>query len=100
MNETYSIPSVLALRLCKKIENELNIECDPRTFHRTYAGPRQRSHGAWSWMMYLKDGSSNSIGCSEPAAECIKKEWGMSLDNDGGRNIFLYRKEPNPCDTK
>ena len=99
LNGTYATPSALALRLCKKIENELNIKCDPRTFHRTYAGARQRDHGAWSWMVYLKDGSAKSIGCSAPATECVREEWSLGLDNKDGRSIFLRKKELNICDT-
>lgn len=83
--------SDLTLKLCKKIQEDIGIICDPETFRRTYAGCWMRSNGAWVWEMEI-EGSHRSVGSIEPASELVKKKYRLTIDRDN--EIFAeLRKE-------
>lgn len=46
----------------------------PWRIDRTYAGPAQRSAGAWSWALYCPDSGyrCNTIGSHAPAREVVR----------------------------
>lgn len=77
--------SLLAVRLAKKIKKELDIDCDPDTFRRTYVGYWQKSLGAWLWTMKVK-GTGFEIGSCDPASECVKSKYHLSIC-EGGEEI-------------
>ena len=67
-------PSKLALKLAKRIEEELGIEVEP-IIHRTYAGYIERSCGAWSWWMLGTEGIRD-VGSQDTATKVLKtKKW-------------------------
>ena len=66
--------SKLALKLARRIEEELGIEVKP-LIHRESPGYIQRRDGAWSWCMFRKDGAG-SIGSENTAKMVVKaKKW-------------------------
>ena len=73
--------SKLAERLAKKIKEQLDIECDPTTFRRTYAGYWQKSNGAFVWTMYRKD-MPFDIGSCDPASICVRKDYRLTITDD------------------
>ena len=80
--------SDLAIRLAKKIEDELGIKCDPSTFRRTYAGYWQKASGAWVWAIRVS-GTSFEIGSGDTATMCVDKKYKLYLVEDrfGGQEI-------------
>ena len=69
-------PTKLALRLAKRIKEELGIEVEP-IIHRSYAGHIERSCGAWSWWMFRTNkGGIGDIGSQDTATKVVKsKKW-------------------------
>ena len=74
--------SPLAIRLAKKIKRDLNIECDPETFRRTYAGYWQKGLGAYLWTMRTKS-TFIDVGSGEPASECVKSKYILEITDYG-----------------
>jgi hypothetical protein len=71
----------LANKLKIRFEKELNIEIEENpTIKRTYAGRHQRSVGAWSWYLRLKN-NSGFVGSCEPAKEILKANYLTSRDH-------------------
>lgn len=63
------------------VKEKFNIDLDEESFRRTYAGHWQRSHGAWSWVMYKKK-SVKSYGSSWSITEHLKHKNTIKLDGD------------------
>lgn len=74
-------------QLIKRIHNDLGIECDPETFHRTYRGYWAKRASEWSWDMQTADHKYN-IGSIYTATEILKSknklvifsEWGSTIE--------------------
>lgn len=77
-------------RLVDKMKRELGVICDPKSFHRTYAGYWQRRAGAYVWTMKIT-GSDLEIGSCDPASLCVKKEYTLFLKNG---EIFAEIRSP------
>ena len=75
-------PTKLALKLARRIEDELGIEVEPH-IHRVYAGYIQRGEGAWSWFMYVRGGVI-IVGSQDTATKVLnaKKLWMMKGYNE------------------
>jgi hypothetical protein len=59
-------------KLVDRIKSELDIETNPKTFHRVYTGYWQRSRGAMSWSMQVV-GHSNKYVCSQSSVTELLK---------------------------
>ena len=74
--------SSIAERLAAKIERELGLKCDPATFRRTYAGRWQKASGTWVWSISVVE-THNDIGSCDPASECVKTIYQLTITQDG-----------------
>ena len=78
-----SRPKKKTERLAERLKKEHRIDADPSTFERVYAGHWQRSSGAWSWWMFLreeKDRGRQTIGSQFSVTELLKMEkWTVDL---------------------
>jgi hypothetical protein len=90
--------SKLSERLTKKIKEELDINCIPETFRRTYAGRNQKAAGAFLCEMQIKD-SSWHVASIQTASELVKSNIKLEADNDfwyNGNTLEIFgeaRKE-------
>ena len=76
--------SPLAERLAKRIQNDLGLELDPKTFRRTYAGYWQRTNGAWAWTMgYRNPNNPREVGSCDPATVCVRKDHKLCIAEGG-----------------
>jgi len=85
------IPTSFSKRVAKRIKKEFNIEVKP-VIYRTYAGRWQRSRGAWSWWMELKD-SPIMVGSAFPARDILKAKKLSISDTDN--EIFIEAEDNN-----
>lgn len=61
-------------KLCIRLKEELDIDADPNSFHRTRAGHWQRKYGAWSWFVKFKEVNGNCIGSQHSVTELLKAD--------------------------
>lgn len=73
----------LAERLATKIERELGVVCDPKSFRRTYAGRWQKASGAWVWTMQTAKEPYSDIGSGTAASECVKRSTRLAFGKYG-----------------
>lgn len=74
-------PSPLIKRLCKKIKEQIGIECDPVSFRRLRPGYWQRSAGAWSWSIRELNGIFE-FGSCDPVTRCVRKDYRLVMEDD------------------
>ena len=85
-------PSPLIKRLCKKIKEQLGIECDPTTFRRLRPGYWQRSSGAWSWSMRTLNGIFE-FGSCDPVTMCVRRDHKLEWLDSGDEIVAELIKE-------
>lgn len=88
------MPSKQITALTQRIKEEFNIDTDPSTFRRTYAGHWLRSGGAFTWTI----NTLNGIGCIggfEPIKKYITKKNKLSISCDNFHEFSLYVYTPN-----
>lgn len=62
-------------KLAKRIKDELNIEVNPASLKRTYAGYWQKAAGAFVWKGYVYGSShQKTIGSIESATKLLKEK--------------------------
>ena len=86
-------------KLAKRIKDDLNIEVDVISFHRTYADWMQRDDGTWSWWFDVKGtGGLQTIGSQWNVKEVLafKKLAIVDKYTSGQKSIV----EDLPCDSK
>lgn len=72
------------VKLEKRLKEDLNIEVDISTFRRMYPGHWQRSEGAVSWIIKVKDERLGQMVASQwPVKELIKAKNIVSWINYG-----------------
>lgn len=79
-------------RLCKKIEKDCGIKCDPHSFRRTYAGSQMKCYlGHVSWIMDAEHYCE--VGSMTAASELIKKKYKLEASNDGPFFMEIVERE-------
>lgn len=80
-------------KLAKFVKEIFDVDLEPTSFKRTYAGHYQRSNGAWSWFMREKN-TYFEIGSADSVTNILKyKDYVTLLDdeliieNDKQRNV-------------
>lgn len=76
--------SKLTERLAKKIQEDIGIEVDPKTFISIRPKPCYKLMGTWSWSMKARNSHLLLVGSIYTATECTKK------------NVKLFRVEDHP----
>lgn len=82
-NKVNNMAKSLAERLAAKIERELGVVCDPKSFRRTYVGRWQKASGAWVWTMQTVGEKKSDIGSGTAASECVKNGARLSFGKYG-----------------
>lgn len=72
-------PMTAIERFCKRVKKDHDVDLDPTTFRRTYAGYWQRAQGAWSWSMEVVV-RSGTVGSQWPIWQLLTAP---VLDFDG-----------------
>lgn len=85
----------LAKKLKEKIEYHFDVEIiDNPVIKRTYAGTHQRTLGAWSWYMNMKN--NKLIGSCDSAKSILKSKYLQSRDHFGDFEVIGLDEKPIP----
>lgn len=76
-------------KFCERAKKDHDVDLDPKTFRRVYAGYWQRAQGAWSWTMDEK-GKVAVVGSQWPIWRLLRAP---ILDFDG-ECFFPEDKKP------
>ena len=82
--------SKLVLRLVKKIEKDLGIQCNPDSFVRTRVGCNMKEAGAFVWT--LRDCNGVKLGSCDTVTECVRSDRKLELVRNTGDNEITAEK--------
>lgn len=88
------MPSKQVIRLADRLKEEFDINADPYTFRRTYAGKWLKASGAYTWTMLGTNGIS-TIGGFEPISKYVIKKNKLQVAIENFHNYTVDVITPN-----